>query len=85
MIQVLIELHPHGDATKARPLGLMLITNDGTGDAEYGNYRYTLSHAGKFFGGTKKEPFKQGRVKKFKRTLSPYRLVQRCLKDAGEV
>lgn len=85
MVVVTIELWPSGREEKSRGLAVLTITNDGTGDAEYGNYRYELSHAGKYFGGKRKEPYKQGRVKRFKRTLSPYRLVQRCLKDAGEI
>ncbi len=85
MVVVKIELWPGGREGNSRGLGVMIITNDGTGDAEFGNYKYTLSHAGKHFGGKKQEPFKQGRIKNFKRTLSPYRLVQRCLKDAMEV
>ena len=51
MIVVTIALWPKGDEKKERGLGVLVITNDGTGDAEFGNYRYTLSHAGKYFGG----------------------------------
>lgn len=83
MIVVKMELWPGGDESRMRPLGTIVITNDGTGNAEVGNYRYTLSHAGKFFG-KRKEPFKQGRVIRFIRTLSPYRLLCRVLKEARE-
>lgn len=84
MIQVLIELHPGGDETRKRCIGLLVIRNDGTGTPEKGNYEYAISHAGKFFG-KRKEPFKQGRIKGFPRKLSPYRLISRVLKDAMEV
>lgn len=84
MIVVTMELWPGGTEDRKRGLGVVVITNDGTGTPEYGNYRYTISHAGKFFG-KRKEPFKQGRVKGFSRKLSPYRLLCRVLKDAMEV
>lgn len=84
MVRVTIELDAHGLGDSVRMLGVMEIVNDGTGTGEFGNYTYTLSHAGKFFG-KRSGPFKKGRVKNFKRTLSPYRLVCRCLKDAMEV
>jgi hypothetical protein len=84
MIVVTIELWPGGYKEKSRPLGVISITNDGTGTKEKSNYNYVLSHAGMFFG-KRKEPFKKGSVRGFFRNLSPYRLLARCLKDAGEV
>lgn len=82
MIVVRIELESARGAARNRLLGVMTIANDGTGSKEYGNYKYALSHAGKFIG--RKGVFKKGRITGFKRSSSPYRLVQRCLKDAGE-
>lgn len=84
MIVVKIEMYPKGREEGSYPLGVMVITNDGTGTQEAGNYKYTISHAGVHLG-KRKEPYKQGRVRGFRRTASPYRLVQRCLKDAGEI
>jgi hypothetical protein len=85
MIICTIELKSARGEKHDRPLGVITIANDGTSDdPKYGNYKYAISHAGIYFG-KRKEPFKKGKVKGFKRTLSPYRLVYRCLKDAGEV
>lgn len=84
MIVVKIELWPKGDEKRARPLGVIMIHNDGSGDAKTGNYKATLSHAGWFFG-KRREPFKQCRVRGFLRTLSPYRLLSRILRAAGEL
>lgn len=83
MIVVKIELWPGGDKEKARPLGVVTLFNDGTGDRATGNYNVIASHAGKFFG-KKKEPYKKGRVVGFLRNLSPYRLLFRALKALGE-
>jgi hypothetical protein len=59
MIVVTIELWPGGYKEKSRPLGVISITNDGTGTKEKSNYNYVLSHAGLFFG-QRKEPVKKG-------------------------
>jgi len=84
MLTVTIELDVHGKGEVKRVLAVMVIENDGTGTEFLGNYKYALSHAGKFFG-NRKGVFKKGRITGFKRSLSPYRLVQRCLKHAGEI
>jgi hypothetical protein len=84
MIIVTIELKSARGPEHDRTLGKITIANDGTGTEEVGNYRYELKHAGKFYG-KKKGFFKAGKVRGFRRTLSPYRLVQRVLKDAGEL
>lgn len=84
MIVVNIELWPGGDKTRARPIGVVTVANDGTGTPVAGNYKYALSHAGAYFG-RRKEPFKRGKVRGFPRRLSPYRLLARVFKDAGEV
>lgn len=83
MIVVRIELWPHGDQARARQLGVIAITNDGTGTAATGNYEVVASHAGNYFG-KRKEPYKRGRVRGFLRNLSPYRLLFRALKELGE-
>lgn len=84
MIKVTIELDTHGKGEKVRTIGVIVIANDATGDDTFGNYEYALSHAGKYIH-QKKGVYKKGRILRFKRTLSPYRLLQRVLKDAGEI
>jgi hypothetical protein len=42
MIRVTVELLPHGDESRKRLLGLLYITNDGTGTPEVGNYKGEL-------------------------------------------
>lgn len=78
MVVVKIELWPKGDESKATPIAIARITNDGTGTAELGNYAVSLSHAGKFFG--RPGAWKTGRVLRFNRTWSPYHLVYYALK-----
>lgn len=82
MIKVIVELDVKGLGKKKRLLCVIVIANDGTGTAKYGNYAYALSHSGKYLG-KRKEPFKEGRVLKFNRSHSPYELISLCLKDAG--
>ena len=84
MIQVEIKLRSARGRKYDRILGVVVIANDGTGTAEEGNYEFALSHAGVYFG-KRKEPYKKGKVKGFKRNLSPYRLLYRVLKKAGEL
>lgn len=78
MIVVKMELWPGGDHTRARILGIIQIANDGTGDVNFGNYTVEASHAGKYFN-KRKEPYRRGRVRGFRRILSPYRLLSRAL------
>jgi len=78
LIVVSIEIWPHGDQQKARPIGVAIITNDGTGDKDHGNYKVKLSHAGKYIG--KPGAYKTGTVKEHLRRLSPYHLVYKALK-----
>lgn len=42
MLRVTIELIPYGDENYARPLGIIEIANDGTGDVDNGNYIVAL-------------------------------------------
>lgn len=84
MIVVKIELWPSGDPTAIKPLGVITITNDGTGDKATGNYDVAATHAGVFFG-KRADPYKTGKVRGFSRRLSPYRLLCRALKAIGEV
>ena len=86
IIEVTIVLNPKGRAKKEADktlLGVICIANDGTGTAKIGNYKFALSHSGKFI--NKKRSYKRGKVKGFKRSSSVYRLLYRVLKKAGEV
>jgi len=44
MISVEINLDPFGDVESRLPLALIAIWNDGTGDIEFGNYKWAVSH-----------------------------------------
>jgi hypothetical protein len=83
MIVVLIQLFSARGEEKDKPLGIIKIHNDGTGDTHFGNYKYELSHAGKYI--RRKGAYKKGRIEKFPRKASPYRLISRCLRHAGEI
>jgi hypothetical protein len=84
MVRVTIELVSSKGADHNRTLGVVEIANDGTGTGEFGNYLYRISHGGVFFG-RRKGWWKKGRVMRFGRRLSPYRLLSRVLRMAGEV
>lgn len=85
MVRVTIELVPHGDESQKRTIGLINIMNDGTSpNRAIGNYTAELMHAGRFYG-KRKGVFKRAKVRGFARKiLSPYRLVFRVLREAGE-
>ena len=74
MVKVTIELC---NETESRLLGIIAIRNDGTGTPDIGNYEVALSHAGKYIG--RPGAWKQGHVKGYRRSLSPYHLVKMAL------
>lgn len=76
-VVVRIELWPDGDHNKARPLGTVIISNDGTGTPSIGNYDVVLTHGGKYV--ARKGAWRSGKVLHFRRLLSPYHLVLRAL------
>ncbi len=78
MVVVKIEIHPCGDATRARQIGEVRIANDGTGTAEFGNYDVELLHSGAWWGTP--GVYRRGKVLRFARNLSPYHLLARALK-----
>lgn len=83
MVVVKIELWPHGDHSRSSILGVVIITNDGTGSVDFGNYDVTLSHTAGVSEQAKNKPYyKKGNVTGFLRKLSPYHLVLRALKSA---
>ncbi len=76
MVHVAITMWPHGDRSKAYPLGEVTIANVG-GSQSRGNYRWRL-----FKRGTNAE-WKSGSVEDFPRTrLGAYDLLHRVLKLA---
>ena len=78
MIVVRIELWPYGRQENAKLLGVCSISNDGSGDEQFGNYNVELSHAGKHI--QKRATWKRGTVKCYKRALSPYHLVYEAIR-----
>lgn len=87
MIVVRVEMWPQGDKTRAYPLALMTMTNDGTGSKTEGNYDVALSHAGIHYPPKDAPPdkvvWKIGRVEGFPRKHSPYHLILRALQACG--
>lgn len=81
MVIVKIELWPHGDESRATPLGTIKITNDGTGNEAFGNYDVSLSHSGRYV--TRPGTWKRGKVLRHFRGLSPYHLVVKALNACG--
>jgi hypothetical protein len=81
MIVVKIELWPHGKKEEARDLGVLTISNDGTGTDDVCAYDVLVAHGGKYWG--KPGAWKRGRIEKFRRVLSPYHLVARALAACG--
>lgn len=77
MVVVKIELWPHGNRFQARPLGMIRIHNDGTGDAYHRNYGVDLSHSGRHWG--RPGCWRSSRLLNHPRNLSPYHLVARAL------
>ena len=55
MLRCTIELVPHGDETKVRPIGIVEIANDATGDTQTGNYVVMLKKSPPFRGVLKKK------------------------------
>ena len=78
MVVVKIELWPGGMEEKARILGICSISNDLSGNKDFGNYKVELSHAGKYI--LRKGMWKKGQLKHHRRSLSPYHLVYAAIK-----
>ena len=83
MIVVTFTMDVHGKGESRHPLGVICIANDGKGTAEYGDYDYAISHTGNYI--KRKDVYKKGKVRNFKRSLGVYKLLGRVLKDAGMV
>lgn len=77
MIKIIVELHPFGDESKKRILGIMKIWNDGTGSKTWGNYRYRIINPSG-------RRMLHGEIKKFKRTLNVWNLLHTILKNIIE-
>jgi len=61
VIEVTVRMLPKGDAQRARVMGRMLITNDGTGSAARGNYKVAV------YARTNQKPHRITTVKQFPR------------------
>jgi len=78
MVVVKIELWPHGDASKAKPIGQVNITLESAAfDETIGDYSVELLHAGIYW--DRPGNWKTGRVAGHRRELSPYHLVMRAI------
>ena len=78
MVRITIELIPDGDETQAKPLGKIVIVNDGTGTETAGNYTAEIGHTGRYIGRLP-DPYKVATVKNFNRRHSIYALLQKVL------
>lgn len=74
MIRITVELIKAPYGLEKEILGVMNITNDGSGGKTYGNYRFDI-HA-------RKLRIKSGRVLRFKRDKTVWWLIYHCLKLA---
>lgn len=79
MLVVSIELWPLGSRENAKRLATALITNDGTGTAERGNYHYAIR-------GLKRSSWKRkGRIADFPRqSYGAVELLAEVLKDSAK-
>lgn len=71
MLRITVELIPHGRIHKKRTLGVLEISNDGTGSHERGNY--TCSFDGK--------PEGEYRVNDHARNLSFWNLIKKAITE----
>jgi hypothetical protein len=83
MIRITVDMCPHGDESKARPLGIMKIWNDVTGTREKGNYGFRISKCGNAINQT----WKEGEIKGFPRLRRNvwyllFRALQNAMKDS---
>ena len=74
MINVIIELWPHGDQSRKEVIDGLQIANDGTGDTKVGNYLFRWND---------QLPWKPS-VQKYNRYNSPAYLVYLALKNEYE-
>lgn len=81
MLVIKIELWPFGDESQKRDLGVARIINDGTGDANTGNYTVQLLKGAEY----SRHPgdvYKRGRVLNYPRMLGPWPLLMRGIISA---
>lgn len=79
MLRVTIELVPHGDETRAREIGIMLIANDGEGTHAKGNYAYVYGYTDR-----RNVRFSTGTVKSFYRNQGAWALIKKILMKGNE-
>lgn len=79
MIRVTVEMLPHGDASRARILGVGYISNDGKGSADVGSYDVKLMKSAEY--AKSDGVWKSGHVPRFLRSrLGPWDLLYLALK-----
>ncbi len=78
MLRVIVEFLPQGDMNKREVLGVITLTNDGTGTPETGNYVARIFKWKKGAG----KLWREGRVRGFPRQkLESYDLLFRALRE----
>lgn len=75
MIEIKIDLVPFGFHSASRQIGFIKISNDGTGNAEIGNYRYEIND-------DYDRLIVSGEYKGFKRGKGIFLLLKEILDDA---
>lgn len=75
MLRVTIELVPHGDESRAKRIGEMIIANDGTGGTFHGNYQ-ALVGSDQWSG----EPEQYVRIHSYDRRKNVWDLVEMVLR-----
>lgn len=79
MLRITIELVPYGIESKKRILAQAIISNDGTGTINRGNYQYSLYKT------QLNRTYKEGKIKDFPRkSLGVWNLLHRVLKNVYE-
>lgn len=77
MILITVQLVPSGDSRDIEQIGMVSITNDGTGTVEQGNYNYSLTWVK-----NKKKFTTRGKVTEHWRDQPWWRLLRHVLVDA---
>lgn len=90
MIEITVKIIPNGNKKQSRTIGIMHITNDGTGTILNGNYNYDIHNKECFFSEDNamieydKEVYK-GEIKDFPRELKFWSLLQRIFNNIPEI
>ena len=83
MLRVTVELIPQGVEDQRKLLGVIGITNDGSGSLETGNYTIELSDEPPFTSAGNRSIWRRLKLKGFKRrAFGPYHLLLAALLEA---